>query len=156
MSIRFYPTIVFCRESDWKELEERVRSTIKEVVPCDVLKDPVMDYPSQPFDAILTTLCIEETCTDFDSFKANIQQLVGVLKPGGYLLIATVLGATFYKVQSQMIQTTPLTEEQVKEALTNAGLVVEKESLYESNTDDPIEKNESDFTHLSFILAKKR
>ena len=30
MSIRFYPTIVFCRESDWKELEERVRSTTKQ------------------------------------------------------------------------------------------------------------------------------
>ena len=67
-----------------------------------------------------------------------------------------MLGMIFYRVQSQVFQTTPLTEEQVKEALTNAGLEVEKESLYESNTDDPIEKDESDFTYLSFILAKKR
>ena len=129
--------------------------TTKEVVPCDVLKDPVMDHPSQPFDAILTTFCIEETCTDFVSFKANIQWLVGVLKSGGYLFIAIMLGETFYRVQSQVIQTTPLTEEQVKEALTNAGLEVEKESLYESNTNDAKEKNECDFPHLSFILAKK-
>ena len=129
--------------------------TTKEIIPCDVLKDPVLDHPSQPFDAILTTLCIEETCTDFESYKANIQRLVGVLKPGGYLFIGTMLGMTFYRVQGQVIQATPLTEEQVKEALTNAGLVVKKESLYEPSTDDPIERNEADFTHLSFILAKK-
>ena len=69
-----------------------------------------------------------------------------------------MLGQTFYRVQSQVFQTTPLTEEQVKEALTNAaGLQMEKESLHESNTDaGPIENDESDFTYLSFILAKKR
>ena len=114
-----------------------------------------MDHPSQPFDAILTTLCIEETCTDFESYKANIQRLVGVLKPGGYLFIGTMLGMTFYKVKGQVIQVTPLTEDQVKEALTNAGLVVEKASLYTSTTDDAIKNNEADCTHLSFILAKK-
>jgi hypothetical protein len=96
-----------------------------------------------------------EIFTEFESYKANIQRLVGVLKPGGYLFIATMLGLTFYRVKGQMIQATPVTEEQVKEALTSTGLAVEKESLYESNTDDPIEKNECDFTHLSFILAKK-
>jgi beta-N-acetylglucosaminidase len=49
-----------------------------------------------------------------------------------------MLGETFYRVHGQVIQTTPFTKEQVKEALTNTGLVVEKESLYESNTDDPM------------------
>ena len=146
---------LLCSESDWKELEERVRSTTKEIVPCDVMKEPVVDHPNRPFDAILTTLCIEETCSDFEGYKANIQQLVGVLKPGGYLFIGTMLGMTFYRVQGQVIPATHLTEEQVKEALTNAGLAIEKASLYTSSTDDAIEKNESDFTHLSFILAKK-
>ena len=132
-----------------------MRSITKEIVPCDVMKDPVMDHPSQPFDAILTTLCIEETCTDFESYKANIQRLVGVLKPDGYLFIGTMLGMTFYKVKGQVIQVTPLTEDQVKEALTNAGLVVEKANLYTSTTDVAIKNNEADCTHLSFILAKK-
>ena len=64
----------------------------------------------------------------------------------------TMLRMTFYRVQGQVIQATPLTEEQVKGALTNAGLVVKKESLYEPSMN---EKNDCDFTHLSFILAKK-
>ena len=78
-----------------------------------------------------------------------------VLKPDGYLFIGTLLGMTFYRVQGQVIRTTPLSEEQVKEALTNSGLVVEKASLYTSTTDDPIERNEADSTHFSLILAKK-
>ena len=114
-----------------------------------MLKGPVLDHPSWPFDAIPTILCIEQTCTDFKNFKANIQRLVGVLKLGGYLFIGTMLGMTFYRVQGQMIQATPLTEEQIKGALTNAGLVVKKESLYEPSMN---EKNDCDFTHLSFIL----
>lgn len=114
-----------------------------------------MSHPSQPFDAIITTLCIEETCNDFEGFKANMKRLVGVLKYGGYLFIGTMLGMTFYRVQGQVIKTTTLNEEQVKEALTSAGLVIEKASLYTSCTDDPVENSEGDFTHLSFILAKK-
>jgi hypothetical protein len=109
-----------------------------------------MDHPSLPFNAILTTLCIEETCTDFKSYKANIQRLVGVQKPGGHLFIGTILGAMFYRVKGQVIQATPLTEEQVKEALTSAGLVVEKESLYESNTDSVIQWNSISLLSHSF------
>ena len=60
---------------------------------------------------------------------------------------------TFYKVQGQAIPTTPRTEEQ---ALGSAGLSVVKASLYTKCNDDPIENNEADFTHLSFILAKKQ
>ena len=151
----FFDYIITCSESDWKVLEERSRSATSEIVPCDVTRNPVMDHPSQPFDVILANMCIEETCTDFESFKANIQRLVGVLKPDGYLFIGTMLGETFYRVQGQVIQATPLTEEQVKEALTNVGLVVEKSCLYTPCTDDPLESNESDFTHFSLILAKK-
>ena len=48
------------READWEILENRTRSAMKEVVPCDVFKDPVMtDHPNQPFDAIVTTFCLE-------------------------------------------------------------------------------------------------
>lgn len=119
------------------------------------MRDPVLDHPKQPFDAIITTLCLEETCNDFEGFKANIKRLVGILKAGGHLFIGTMLRMTFYRVQGQVIQTTPLTEEQVKEALRNAGLSIVKVSLYTKCNDDPIENNEADFTHLSFILAQK-
>ena len=84
-----------------------------------------------------------------------MKRLVGVLKPEGHLFIGTMIGMSFYKLQDQVIPTTPLTEEQVKEALGNAGLSVVKASLYTKCNDDPLENNEIDFTHLSFILAKK-
>ena len=114
-----------------------------------------MDHPQQPFDAIITTLCIEETCSDFESYKANIRRLVGVLKPGGHLFIGSMLGMTFYRVQDQIIPCATLTEENVKEALRDAGLAIVQSSLYTKCNDDPIENNETDFTHLTFILAKK-
>ena len=145
----------YCSETDWTVLEERVHSVSKEVVPCDVFKDPVVDHPRQPFDAIITTLCIEETCSNFATYKANIHRLIGVLKPGGHLFLGTMLGMTFYKVDGEEIPTMPLTEEQVKEALGDAGLLTVHSSLYTKCTDDPIENNEADFTHLSFILARK-
>ena len=142
------------READWEALEERVRSVTKEVVPCDILKEPIIDHPNQSFDAIITTLCLE-AIGDFETFKASMKRLAQVLKPTGHLFIAAMLGMSFYRVGDQVIKTQPLSEVQLKEAIAEAGLVIKRASLYTSCTDDPIESNESDFEHVSCILAMK-
>lgn len=66
-----------------------------------------------------------------------------------------MLGMTFYRVDTQIIPSQLLTKEQHRESLTEAGLMIKKESIYTSSADDPTESNESDFTHLHMILAEK-
>ena len=112
------------------------------------------EHPSQPFDVVITTLCLEEPSKDYASFKTNIKRLVGALKCGGHFFIATMVEMSHYSVQNQLIKTLPVTEEQVKEALSNAGLEIIKSSLYTPVDDDGYNKDDS--TGTSFILAMKK
>ena len=113
-------------------------------------------HPNQPFDAIVTTFCLESCVSnDFEGYKAIVKRLVSLLKPKGHLFIATLLEMTYYKVGEQKIPAQTLTEAQHREALSDAGLKIKSESLYTSTDEDPVEKSESDFTHISFVLAQK-
>ena len=96
--------------SEWRVLEQRVRAAVRAVVHCDAMMDPVVDYPSPAFDSIIITLCLEEACPTFEALKATIAKLAAILKPGGHLIIFTVLGETYYKVGEQVIKVTPYTE----------------------------------------------
>jgi hypothetical protein len=143
------------RETDWKELEKRTRLATKEVIPCDIFKDPVCRHRNQPYDAIITTLCLETTLHDnFEGYKANVKRLVQVLKPGGHLFIVTMLGMPFHDVDGEKVPTQTLTEGQHRMALTDAGLMIKKEALYAASTGDRIEGCETNFTHLHFVLAQ--
>lgn len=81
-----------------------------------------------------------------------MKRLVNVLKPGGHCIIATMFGKTYYTVGPKTIPTQSLTEEEHKESLAEAGLVIKKESLL------PVEKKQlrvSHYTHLHVALAEK-
>ena len=111
---------------------------MKEVVPCDVFKDPVMGgYPDQPFDAIVTSFCLESCVfNNYEGYKIIVKRLVNILKLKGHLFIATMLRMTYYKVGDQIIPTQTLSEAQHSEALTDAGLKIKTESLYTSSDED--------------------
>ena len=118
-----------------------------------MLKDPIMpEHPSQPFDVVITTLCLEEASKDYVSFKTNVKKLVRVLKPGGHFLIATMIEISHYYVQNQFIKTLPVTEEQVKEALSNAGLEIIKANYLHTKVDACM----ADPNGVSFIIALKK
>ena len=65
-------------------LEERVRSAVKDVVYCNVLKDPIMDDPSITYDVVSSTFCLEEACKSQDDLKAAVKRMAGILKPNGH------------------------------------------------------------------------
>ena len=91
----------YCSESDWRVLELRVHAPVRDVVHCDATMDPVVDYPNPAFDSIIITLCLEEDCPMFKALKATIAhaKLEAILKPGDHLIVFSVLGETYYKVE---------------------------------------------------------
>ena len=80
----------------------------------------------------LTTLCLEEACPTFKAPKATIAKLAAILKPGGHLIISSMLGDIYYKVEDleQVINTTPYTEKQMKETVSGAGLSMKEQHQY--------------------------
>ena len=133
-------------------LEQRVRAAVRDVVHCDATMDPILDYQNPAFDSIIITLCLEEACPTFEVLKATIAKLAAILKPGGHLIIFSMIGETYYTVGEQVIKVTPHTEKQMKEAISGAGLSVKEQCQYVRH---PAEDTGDDYTMMLGLLAQK-
>lgn len=147
--------IIINSESKWNIIEQRVRSAVKEVVHCDTTMDPIVECPNTLFDAIIITLCLEEACKTFENLKTTVKKLVALLKPGGHFIIFSMLEETFYKVGDQVIKVTPFTQEQLLEAITEAGLSLKQQYHYTRHPDDSEEDVVDDYSMMLGIMALK-
>ena len=107
-----------------------VRRKIKSIIPCDVTKSPIVQLESDDvgklFDVVTTSLCLEACVSSEEHYKNTVAELCKLLKPNGYLFMNGVMGQTFYFVGKEKFYTFPLTEKLVKEAMSEAGIQIEK------------------------------
>lgn len=75
-------------EKEAKERETQLRKVIKAVVACDITKDPPLPAECmQRYDIVTSTLCLEHACESSDAYRAAIERIYNLLKPGGRIAI---------------------------------------------------------------------
>ena len=139
----------------WREREELLRKRITDIIPCDIFCDNPLLVKQEPFDIVLTNLCLEVVCSTFAEYKDGVRKLVGLLKPGGFLLMFLEERETFYMVGKKRWDVLYLTLEQVKEALVEAGttvIVAERDPAPMDQIQNPIV---SDYKAVLFVAAQK-
>ena len=98
---------------------------------------------------------MECACTTYAEYKEGVKKLVGLLKPGGFLLMLLDERETFYMVGDKKFSCLSLTLEQVKEALVEAGTAI----LVAERDPAPIEQIQnpttSDYKAVVFVAAQK-
>ncbi|XP_069598005.1 nicotinamide N-methyltransferase-like [Ranitomeya imitator] len=133
---------------------EKLRSKVKEVLKCDALKrkpfDPVV---VPPVDCLLSCLCLEAPCKDIKSFCEALKNFKDLIKPGGYLLILSVMNATFYNVGKKCFASMTTKKEELEMAFKEAGYQIEK-TVYSPRTDKS-QLDVADYEAQYFILARK-
>ncbi|XP_061432955.1 nicotinamide N-methyltransferase-like isoform X4 [Lethenteron reissneri] len=114
------------------EKAEHLRSTVQAVLPCDILQnDPLLGSWNQgPFDCILSILCLEVACVSTDQFVAALGRMCNLLRPGGWLVLGTDLGETFYYVGSKRFHVLTVDQACVLHAVEAAGLTVQHMETY--------------------------
>ncbi|KAM7306050.1 indolethylamine N-methyltransferase-like [Ixodes scapularis] len=81
------------------EIQERTRSSIRKVVPCDVLEPGVLpEEHRETFDVVLSCSCLESATTDHESFRRAVCNVGTLAKPGGRLVLVGVGGSKRYPV----------------------------------------------------------
>ena len=140
----------------WKDREAALRSKIK-IISCDIKQEHPIGPTEEPapFTVISTSFCLEAACETFTEYKMAIKKLANLLKLGGYLIITGVEDETFYTIGQHKWSALPVTMEQVKEALVEAGFVVlmaEREPTSVESIQNP---TISDGKALLFLAAYK-
>ncbi|KAM9299368.1 nicotinamide N-methyltransferase-like [Gastrophryne carolinensis] len=105
-----------------EEKAEKLRSKVKQILRCDVLKkNPFEPLNVAPADCVLSSLCLEGPCKDMETFTAAITHLRDLVKPGGHLVILSVLNSKCYYVGDKYFTVLPCTKEGVEKAFKDAG-----------------------------------
>ncbi|KAM4016814.1 indolethylamine N-methyltransferase-like isoform 1-T2 [Anomaloglossus baeobatrachus] len=139
---------------NYEKKAETLRSKVKEVLKCDALKtkpfDPVV---LQPADCLLTCLCLEAPCKDIKSFCNVLKNFKDLIKPGGHLLILSILDATFYYVGNRYFSSMTTRKEELEEAFKEAGYEIEK-AIYAPRNDQS-RMDVCDYRGYYYICARK-
>ena len=87
-----------------------VRNLVKAVVKCDLTQDPPIEPGyEQPYDVVMSSLCIEAVLKSDDEYQQLLAKLVSLVKPGGHLLLYGVEhhgGAGCYMVGNETFKST--------------------------------------------------
>ncbi|NWR75268.1 NNMT methyltransferase, partial [Centropus unirufus] len=134
----------------WAEKEERVRKKVKQVLKCDVTKANPVALP--PADCIVSTLCLEAACKDLATFRSAVKNIGALVKPGGHLVLLTVLQGTYYSFNNQVFSCLCLDENMVREALEAAGFDVRFHEKQPWPPGDP----RADCEDVLSLVARKR
>ncbi|XP_066495412.1 indolethylamine N-methyltransferase-like [Tiliqua scincoides] len=106
----------------WAEKEELLRRTIKQVLKCDVtLPNPLAPVELPPADCLLSNLCLETACKDQPAFCSALRNISTLLKPGGHLVLFSMLEDNFYMVGQRRFFCLSLERKFLKEAVVQAG-----------------------------------
>ncbi|XP_075134117.1 nicotinamide N-methyltransferase-like [Leptodactylus fuscus] len=137
-----------------REKEERLRKSIKQVLKCNILKANPFDPVTLPqADCVLSCLCLEAACRDYDTLITAVKNITTLLKPGGYLVLAGVMGNPFFIVGEVRFSSLNVDEVLLTEAITGAGYVIENFHRYKK-MENPMEDKDS-FVAYYFIIARK-
>lgn len=108
------------------EILERTRSAIRKVVHCDVLEPGVLPVEhNDTFDVVLSTGCLELAAADHESYRRVVCNVATLVKPGGLLVMFGIGGVKIFPLGSINFNAPNLTENVLKEAVTDAGLRIE-------------------------------
>ncbi|KAM6985124.1 nicotinamide N-methyltransferase, partial [Aplochiton taeniatus] len=136
------------------QVEQQLRLRVKQVLRCDVrLDNPFHPLTVEPADCITTSLCLEAACKDLETYRRSLQSVSALLRPGGALVMAGVLGETFYLVGGRRFSCLRLTRSDIEGILLELPFSLKEFNvLYAQNK----EKNTtSDFGAVFQLVAIK-
>ncbi|KAM9032680.1 nicotinamide N-methyltransferase-like [Sarcophilus harrisii] len=120
----------------WTDKEEKLREKVKQLLKSDVTQSQPLGSVSLPqADCLLTIYCLETACKDLPTYQQALKNISKLLKPGGTLVLFSVLKGHYYMVENYKFSCLPLTPEEIKGALDKAGFICDKSEVIPRNYD---------------------
>ena len=139
----------------WRKREELARKRISSIIACDIFCDNPLISNQEQFDIVSTCWSLEVICTTYEQYKESVKKLVGLLKPGGFLLMYFDERGSYYVTGKKKWSVLYVTLENVKEALTEAGTVIIMTKRDPSTMEEIQNPVQYDCKAAVFIVAQK-
>ncbi|KAM4651558.1 indolethylamine N-methyltransferase-like [Discoglossus pictus] len=139
---------------NWKTKEETLRRTVQQVLNCDVTKNnPLEPHVLPPADCVLSCLCLEAPCKDIDEFRNTLKNLKNLIKPGGHLIVLSVLNCTFWYSGKTCFSSVKINKESMEKVFIEAGYEIKKMAVEQRL--EKIGQDISDYDSYYYIHANK-
>ncbi|XP_048418206.1 nicotinamide N-methyltransferase-like [Stegostoma tigrinum] len=137
----------------WPEKEKKLRDCIKQILKCDVHQNnPLHPVELEPVDCLMTSLCLEAACKDEAAYCSAVRNVTSLLKPGGKLIVVSVLNETFYTVDKYKFSCLKFDQAFLEKTLKEAGYEIEQVEMFIApKTINTI----SDYEAAIFLVARK-
>ncbi|XP_072342742.1 nicotinamide N-methyltransferase-like [Scyliorhinus torazame] len=110
----------------WTEKEKKLRDSIKQVLKCDVHQtNPLHPVELEPADCLVTSLCLEAACKDKAAYCAALRNVTSLLKPGGVLILISVLNESYYIVDELKFSCLKFDQAFLESAIKEAGYEID-------------------------------
>ncbi|XP_067127318.1 nicotinamide N-methyltransferase-like [Centruroides vittatus] len=128
-------------EEGINEIKLRLRQKIKEVIPCDVLKQDIISSDVGKFDVLFTSLCLEGACSTLEDYKTAVKNFRNYILPnGGFVMVSALECHNYYVGDNEKLPCLFVTQEFVNETLKEAGFVKKHCFFVENNEQLPVAK----------------
>ncbi|XP_070554020.1 indolethylamine N-methyltransferase-like [Ptychodera flava] len=143
--------------STWEDRQALLRRSIKEIIPCDLLKsNPLEPKVYEPFDAIMTSYCVEAASPDKNSFKESMKSIIKLLKPGGILIMFNTVNESDYTAGQAHFYSLQVDEPLVKEAVVEAGCRIVSSTISDTYSEGYNGERVTDGEGILFLAAIKQ
>ena len=101
----------------------KIRERVTRLMRCDASRTPPVDveHPRGLYDVVLTNFCAESATSDREQWRVYMTNIVSVLKPGGWLVMSALKGATCYAVGPRTFPAVEIIEDDLTELLEDTG-----------------------------------
>ncbi|KAM5163660.1 indolethylamine N-methyltransferase-like [Mantella aurantiaca] len=134
------------------EKESRLKSSIKQILKCDFEEENITSPVELPLaDCVINVWMLETISKNEDEYMRNLEKILKLLKPGGQLLLFSVLNATYFTAGGEQFHVFIDDEAFVKKVFSKLGLVIDYCSVQRR-------RNVSDlaiYTAVMFTVANK-
>jgi hypothetical protein len=108
-------------EADIDEREHLIRTKVTRLIRCDAGRLPPIDLSHGPYDLVTTNFCAESATSDRAEWQAYTANIASLLKPGGWLVMCALKGATRYAVGPRVFPAVDISEDDLVELLDENG-----------------------------------
>jgi hypothetical protein len=131
--------------------ETSIRQRVTRIFKCDANDAPSIAEP-RAYDILISSFCAESAVDNRPQWRKYFHNIVSLLKPDGFLILATLKGATCYSVGEKLFPAVSIREKDLLRTLIEEGFDPQSLILESVPADGPFRQYEG----LMVALAKKR